>query len=293
MLVLSDVSEAYDVVVEEDCLIFRYNAPPAARRAHSKDSLTRWRPPLNSWSWMVWVPERPSMQCELDFDGTRLMRRASGGVPIVSVQGVLPRPAADPALVSHGHGPRDRDRHAAPRGGGSRRQVSRPARQWADGALLAGLASLLPRWRLGRFFVQPATLLRWHRELVRRRWTNPSRAPGRPPVPTRTVALVVRPAKENPDWGYRRIHGALATMGITIAASSVWPILKRHDIEPSPRRSGPSWAEFLAAQAKGLIVCDFLTAETVLLRRLYVLLFIHHDTRLARIAAVTAKPVTE
>ena len=86
---------------------------------------------------------------------------------------------------------------------------------------------------------------------------------------------------------------ALATMGITIAASSVWAILKRHDIEPSPWRSGPSWAEFLAAQAKGLIVCDFLTAETVLLRRLYVLLFIHHDTRLARIAAVTAKPVTE
>jgi putative transposase len=76
-------------------------------------------------------------------------------------------------------------------------------------------------------------------------------------------------------------------------ASSVWAILKRHDIEPSPRRSGPTWAQFLAAQAKGLIACDFLSVDTVLLRRLYVLFFIHHDTRTVRIAGVTAKPAAD
>jgi putative transposase len=97
-------------------------------------------------------------------------------------------------------------------------------------------------------------------------------------------------SKENRTWGYRRIHGELATMGVTIAASSVWAILKRHGVDPSPRRSGPTWAEFLAAQAKGLIACKFFHAETVLLRRLYVLVFIHHDTRRVRIAGVTAMP---
>jgi putative transposase len=100
-------------------------------------------------------------------------------------------------------------------------------------------------------------------------------------------------AKENPQWGYRRIHGELATMGIVIAASSVWAILKRHGIDPSPRRSGPNWAEFLSAQAKGLMACDFFHVDTVLLRRLYVLVFIHHDTLLVRIAGVTAKPVAD
>lgn len=96
----------------------------------------------------------------------------------------------------------------------------------------------------------------------------------------------------NPTWGYRRIQGALATVGIGIAASSVWAILKRHGVEPSPRRSGPSWAELLAAQAKGLIACDFFHVDTLLLRRLYVLVFIHHDSRRVRIAGLTAKPIT-
>jgi transposase InsO family protein len=171
-----------------------------------------------------------------------------------------------------------------------RRQVDRPALQPADRAVLAGLAQLLPRRCLGRFFVQPATLLRWHRDLVARRWTYPHGRPGRPPLPAGTTALVLRLARENPDWGYRRICGELATMGIPIAPSSVWAILKAHGIEPSPRRSGPSWAEFLAAQAKGLLACDFFTVDTVLLRRLYVLFFIHHESRLVRIAGVTANP---
>jgi putative transposase len=172
-----------------------------------------------------------------------------------------------------------------------RRQVHRPALQPADRAVLAGLTRLLPRQRLGRFFVQPATLLRWHRDLVAKHWTYPHGRPGRPAVPKGTTSLVVRLAKENPEWGYRRIHGELATMGIVIAPSSVWSILKRHGIEPSPRRSGPTWAEFLTAQAKGLMACDFFSVDTVLLRRIYVLVFIHHDTRLMRIAGVTTKPI--
>src|SRR5579875_2294949 len=172
-----------------------------------------------------------------------------------------------------------------------RRQVHRPALKPADRAVLAGLSRLLPRHRLGHLCVQPTTLLRWHRDLVAKRWTYPHGRPGRPPIAEGTTAVVLRLAKENPNWGYRRIHGELATMGIAIAPSSVWAILKRHGIEPSPRRSGPTWAEFLAAQAKGLMACDFFHVDTVLLRRLYVLVFIHHDTRRVRIAGITTNPV--
>ena len=174
-----------------------------------------------------------------------------------------------------------------------RRQVHRPMLEPADRAVLAGLARLLPRRRLGRFLVQPATLLRWHRDLVAKHWTYPRGRPGRPGIAKGTTALVVRLAKENPDWGYRRIHGELTTMGIAIAPSSIWAVLKRHGIEPSPRRSGPTWADCLSAQAKGLMACDFFHVDTVLLRRLDVLVFIHHGTRLVRIAGVTAKPVAD
>ena len=173
-----------------------------------------------------------------------------------------------------------------------RRQVDRPALRPADRALLAGLSRLLTRARQRGFFVQPATLLRWHRDLIRRRWTYPHRRSGRPTVAAGTADLVVRLARENPTWGYRRIHGELATLGIVIAPSSVWAILKGRGIDPAPRRSGPTWAEFLRAQAKGLIACDFFSVDTVLLRRLYVLFFIEHDTRLVHLAGVTANPVT-
>jgi transposase InsO family protein len=159
--------------------------------------------------------------------------------------------------------------------------------------VLGALWRLLQRRRQGWCFVEPATLLRWHRDLVARRWTYPRSRPGRPAIPAGTNDLVLQLAKENPTWGYRRIQGELVTMGISIAASSVWAILKRHDIEPSPRRSGPTWAEFLAAQAKGLIACDFFSVDTLLLRRLYVLFFIHHDSRTVRIAGVTAKPAAD
>ncbi len=171
-----------------------------------------------------------------------------------------------------------------------RRQVHRPALQSADRAVLAGLARLLPRRRLGHFFVQPATQLGWYRDLVAKRLTYSHGRPSRPAIAKGTTALVLRLSKENPTWGYRRIHGELATMGVTIATSSVWAILKRHGVDPSPRRSGPTWAEFLSAQAKGLMACDFFHVNTVLLRRLYVLVFIHHERRLVRIAGVTATP---
>ena len=94
-----------------------------------------------------------------------------------------------------------------------RRQVHRPLLEPADRAVLAGLARLLPRRRLGRFFVKPDTLLRWHRDLVAKHWTYPRSRSGRPGIAKGTIALVVRLAKENPCWGYRRIHGEMATMG--------------------------------------------------------------------------------
>ena len=172
-----------------------------------------------------------------------------------------------------------------------RGQVHRPAPEPADRAVLAGLARLLPRQRLGHLFVQPSTLLRRHRDLVAKRWTYPQGRSGRPGIAEGITGLILQLAKENPTWGYRRIHGELATMGVVIAPSSVWAILKRHGIDPSPRRSGPTWAEFLATQAKGLMACDFFHVDTVLLRRLYVLVFIHHDTRLVRIAGITSNPV--
>ena len=172
-----------------------------------------------------------------------------------------------------------------------RRQVARPALRPPDRAVLAGLSRMLSSVRRGRFFVQPETLLRWHRDLVRRRWTYPHRRSGRPALPVGTVHLVLRLATENPTWGYRRIHGELATMGVRLAPSSVWAILRRHGIEPTPRRSGPTWAEFLRAQATTMLACDFFTVDTVLLRRLYVLFFIEIDTRRVHLSGVTANPM--
>jgi transposase len=170
-----------------------------------------------------------------------------------------------------------------------RRQVVRPALRPPDRALLAGLSRLLDRHRRGRFFVKPETLLRWHRDLVRRKWTYAHR-PGRPSIPTGTVAIILRLARENPTWGYRRIQGELVRMGVDVAPSSVWAILRRHGIEPSPMRSGPTWAEFLSSQAASMLACDFFSVDTVLLKRLYSLFFIELDTRKVHFTGVTAHP---
>jgi putative transposase len=153
-----------------------------------------------------------------------------------------------------------------------RRRVARPRLDWADRAVLAGLARLLPRPTWRGLLVQPETLLRWHRDLVRRRWTYPHRR-GRPAVPAQLRALVLRLAKENPTWGYRRVHGELCRLGYKdrIGASTVWTILQRAGVAPAPKRSAISWRQFLRAQAASVLAVDFFTVDTVLLERLYVL----------------------
>src|SRR5258706_10324310 len=97
-------------------------------------------------------------------------------------------------------------------------------------------------------------------------------------------------ARDNPRWGHRRIQGELARLGHKIAASTVWEILHAAGIDPAPRRSGPTWRQFLSAQAHGMIACDFFTVDTVVLKRIFVLVFIEHGTRRLHLAGVTANP---
>jgi putative transposase len=119
--------------------------------------------------------------------------------------------------------------------------------------VLAALARLLPARRRRGFLVAPATILRWHRHLVRRRWTTRSVRAGRPAIPAGVRALIVRLATENPTWGYRRVHGELAGLGYQIGASTVWTILNAAGIDPAPRRAGPTWAQFLQAQVQAIL----------------------------------------
>jgi putative transposase len=133
------------------------------------------------------------------------------------------------------------------------RQVARPCFDWSDRALVSALARLVPRERWASFLVTPETILRWHRALVRRHWTFPHRRPGRPALPQGTVELIVRLARENPRWGYLRIVGELKKLGVNVSKTSVAAVLRRHRLPPAPRRSGPTWGEFLRTQAKGLL----------------------------------------
>lgn len=171
------------------------------------------------------------------------------------------------------------------------RQVGRPQLTRADPALLAAFSRVLPRqaWKRS-LIVTPATVLRWHRELVARRWTYPGRRPGRPATTAEVRALVVRLARENPAWGYRRIQGELVGLGVKLAASTVWAILKEAGIEPAPKRLETGWAEFLRRQAASILECDFLTVDTLFLKRFYVLFFIELATRRVRLAGVTTNP---
>jgi putative transposase len=174
-----------------------------------------------------------------------------------------------------------------------RRQVSRPRSSWPDRAVLAALTRLLPKQHRLHRFVTPETLLRWHRDLIKRRWTYPHRQPGRPSTVPELRRLILRMAAENPTWGYRRIHGELARLGQKVAPSTVWLLLKRCGIDPAPRRASLTWQQFLAAQAEGILACDFFHAETVLLKRLYVLFVLEVSTRRVHILGVTANPTGE
>ncbi|WP_446220061.1 integrase core domain-containing protein [Micromonospora sp. IBHARD004] len=171
-----------------------------------------------------------------------------------------------------------------------RRQVTRPDLEPADRVVLAVLSRLLPRARWSTFFVTPATLLRWHRELIARRWTYPHVRPGRPPVDAQVRDLVLRLAAENPSWGHRRIQGELLGLGYRVAASTVWKILHNAGFDPAPRRSGPTWRQFLTAQAHTILACDFFTVDTVFLKRIYVLFFVEIATRQVHVVGVTAHP---
>jgi putative transposase len=171
------------------------------------------------------------------------------------------------------------------------RQVARPQLTQADRVLLAAFGHTLSRdaWKRS-LFVTPATLLRWHRELVARRWTYPRRRPGRPRTAAEIRELVVRLARENPGWGYRRIQGELVGLGIKLAASTVWTILQEAGIKPAPKRIETSWPEFLRRQAASIFECDFLTVDTVFMKRFYVLFFIELATRRVWLAGITTNP---
>ncbi|WP_328541974.1 integrase core domain-containing protein [Streptomyces sp. NBC_00117] len=176
-----------------------------------------------------------------------------------------------------------------------RRQIARVRYEPADRIWLALLSRLVPRehWRQA-FAVTPTTLLRWHRRLVARTWTFPRhRRPGRPSTASTVKQLIQRLARENNSWGHRRIQGELARLGHPIAPSTVWEILHSAGVDPAPQRSGPTWRQFLTAQAHGIIAADFLHLDTVALKRLYALIFIEHGTRRLHLAGVTAHPTAQ
>ena len=173
-----------------------------------------------------------------------------------------------------------------------RRQVGRVRYQPGDRLWFAALSRLIPRRRWGEVFpVTPATVLAWHRRLVARKWDYTSRRrPGRPSTAAAIRKLVIRIATENPAWGHRRVQGELVRLGHRIAASTVWQILHDARIDPAPRRAGPTWKQFLTAQARGIVAVDFVHVDTVLLRRLYALVVIEHGTRRVHLAGITAHP---
>jgi putative transposase len=178
-----------------------------------------------------------------------------------------------------------------------RRQISGPVRyEHADRLWLATLSSLIPRRRWKEIFpVTPGTLLAWHRRFVAAKWDYSAQCTrtGRPPTKAALKKLILQLACENAQWGHRRIQGELARLGHPIAASTVWEILHTAGIDPAPRRTGPSWKEFLTNQARGIIAADFFHLDTALGHRLYALAFLEHGTRRLHITGVTANPTRE
>jgi transposase len=169
-----------------------------------------------------------------------------------------------------------------------------PKPDWADRALIAVLLGLVPKARRAslHLIVTPDTVLRWHRDLLRHHWAKKSaRKNGRPETRRNIKALVLRLARENPGWGYRRIHGELAGLGVHIAASTVWEILKKADIDPAPRHGNPTWTTFLRTQAEAILACDLFTADLLDGTKVHVLAVIEHATRRVRILGATLHPL--
>jgi putative transposase len=171
-----------------------------------------------------------------------------------------------------------------------RRQVARPRLAESDRVFLAAASRLLGRASRPSLFVRPETLLGWHRQLVRRRWTYAGRPPGRPGVSAELRDLVLRLARENPRWGYQRIAGELASVGQRVSATTVAKILRQAGVSPAAARAELSWREFLRDHAASMIACDFFCVETLCLGRLYVLFFIELGTRQVQLAGCTPNP---
>ncbi len=178
---------------------------------------------------------------------------------------------------------------------GRERPKARARLTWPDRAWLALPAGTVPAGRLAgmRLLVTPGTISRWHRDIVRRRRGRlPRRGrSGRPAAHRKVRSAVLRLARENGSWGYRRIHGELAGLGITVAPSTVWQILKNAGVGPAPRRDGPGWAGFLRSQAQGILALDFFTADLLNGASVHVLAVIEHGTRRVRILGATEHPV--
>jgi putative transposase len=169
-----------------------------------------------------------------------------------------------------------------------RRQARQPKLTRTDRALLAAWSRSLPRAVWASFPVRPDTLLRWHRHLVARRWTYLHRKPGRPPLESSLATMILRLARENPHWGYKRTVGELKGVGVRVSATSVRKVLLAGGMRPSPERAPSSWRAFLRAQATSVLACDFLTVETAFLQRIYVLFFVSLAT--GRIDYIACSP---